>query len=270
MPLTEIQLELGRLLAQNRSEEGYLAGGAAILSAANSKRYSQELDYFHDTTERVATAFSSDKKILQDNGFVLELEINQPGYLRAVISRGESATKIEWAQDSSWRFMPVIESEEFGYQLHPIDLATNKVLALAGRDEPRDLLDTLFLHKELLGFGPLVWAATGKDPGFSPHSLIELLKRRGKIRPEDLSRLHLSEYPDIKQVKRDWLDALQSAEEFISLRPAREVGCLYFSNSLKKFVDPNQITGQDVILHFGKPGGVLPGIIQDTWLVSVQ
>lgn len=38
--------------------------------------------------------------------------------------------------------MPVMRSDEFGYRLHPIDLATNKVLA-RGRKfniSPRDLI----------------------------------------------------------------------------------------------------------------------------------
>jgi hypothetical protein len=112
--------------------------------------------------------------------------------------------------------MPVIRSEKFGYQLHPIDLATNKVLALAGRDEPRDLVDTLYLHRNVLELGPLVWAAVGKDPGFSPLTLLELLRRRGKIRPEGLARLHLSSPMDVRQVKEDWMAALQSAEAFVA------------------------------------------------------
>lgn len=58
MPLTPFQLELGRLLAKNRSEDSYLAGGAALLSAPNTRRYSQDLDYFHDSAARVAAAFA--------------------------------------------------------------------------------------------------------------------------------------------------------------------------------------------------------------------
>jgi len=39
--------------------------------------------------------------------------------------------------------MPPIEVEAVGFVLHPVDLAINKVLALAGRDEPRDMIDIL-------------------------------------------------------------------------------------------------------------------------------
>jgi hypothetical protein len=35
--------------------------------------------------------------------------------------------------------------------LHPFDLATNKVLALVGRVEPRDFVDTLTCADELQG-----------------------------------------------------------------------------------------------------------------------
>lgn len=55
-----------------------------------------------------------------------------------------------------------------------VDLAANKVLVLAGRDEPRDFVDILFAHREVLPLAGLVWAAVGKDPGFTPPSLLAL------------------------------------------------------------------------------------------------
>jgi hypothetical protein len=262
MPLTEFQSALGRLLAKNRSEDSYLAGGAAILAAPNTKRFSQDLDYFHDSTARVASAFDADRKTLIEAGYSVDPEITQPGYIRSVVRKDGQATKLEWAQDSTWRFMPVIKSEAFGYRLHDIDLATNKILALAGRDEPRDLVDTLFLHQHVLELGPLIWAATGKDPGFSPLSMLELLRRRGKVRPEELARLHLAEKIDVQQLKKEWTAALESAEEFVALRPPEEVGCLYFQPDSGRFVNPEKAGKSRIELHFGRPGGVLPGIFE--------
>jgi hypothetical protein len=262
MPLTAFQSEIGRLLAVNRSEDSYLAGGAAILLEPNTQRFSQDIDYFHDSTERVASAYEADHHALLEHGCTVVPEIRMPGYIRAVVHRGDQATKVEWAQDSTWRFMPVIRNEEFGYQLHPIDLATNKVLALAGRDEPRDLVDTLHLHTHVLPLGPLIWAAVGKDPGFSPLSLLELLRRRGRIHPEDLARLHLSEPLDVKGIKIAWLAALESTEVFVRGRSADEAGCLYYSSDLERFVDPNRGDVGEVVPHYGRPGGVLPRIVE--------
>lgn len=60
MPLTELQLIIARLLAKNRTLDSYLAGGAALHFAPNAKRYSDDLDYFHDSVERVASAFEAE------------------------------------------------------------------------------------------------------------------------------------------------------------------------------------------------------------------
>jgi hypothetical protein len=149
-------------------------------------------------------------------------------------------------------------------QLHPVDLAINKVLALVGRDEPRDLLDTLHCHATILPLGALVWAAAGKDPGFSPGSLLELLRRRGRVRPEDLIRLHLAQPQNVTRIKGAWLEALASAEHFIVRRPPEEAGCLYYAAPLDRFVDPDAAPGVSAVPHYGRPGGILPRLIEET------
>jgi hypothetical protein len=259
MPLTDHQHLLIRILSGNRSVDSYLAGGAAILIEPNTHRFSRDLDYFHDSEQRVAEAFEADRASLVADGHAIELEISQPGYIRAVVRRGVDATKIEWAHDSDWRFMPTVRDDHAGFLLHPVDLAVNKLLALAGRDEPRDLLDTLHQHDTVLGLGPLCWAACGKDPGYSPISLLSLLRRRGRLRPEDLARLDLAMPVDLQNVKKRWLEALETVEPFAASRPADELGCLYYSPGLKAFVDPNTV--EDARPHFGRPGGVIPRIL---------
>jgi hypothetical protein len=258
MPLTEYQACLARLLSENRTFDSYLAGGAAILIEPNTVRFSRDLDYFNDSEARVAEAFSTDRTLLEANGYTVDVDLNQPGYVRAVVRRKEQATKVEWARDSDWRFMPTVRDERVGFMLHPVDLAVNKVLTLAGRDEPRDVLDTLHLHRHVLALGALCWAACGKDPGFTPLSLLELLRRRGRILKEDLERLDLAQPVDLKETKRIWLEVLESVEPFVDSRPPEEIGCLYFSLSRQGFVDPRGVT--DATPHFGRPGGVLPRI----------
>lgn len=261
MPLTELQAKVARLLSENRSEDSYLAGGAAILIDPRSMRFSNDLDYFHDSVERVATAHAADCRVLEERGYHVRIDMHQPGYIRAVVREDDAATKVEWAHDSAWRFLPTVRSEVCGYQLHPIDLAASKVLTLAGRDEPRDLLDTLYVHREVLSLGALCWAAPGKDPGFTPLSLLELLRRRGRVRPEDLQRLHLAAALDLTTLKSEWLAALGAAEVFVRSRPFEEAGCLYYSRECKRFVEPDE--ADDAVPHYGRPGGVLPRIVRE-------
>lgn len=133
--------------------------------------------------------------------------------------------------------------------------------ALAGRDEPRDYVDILYVHDRILPLGALCWAAVGKDPGLTPHSLLELLKRRGRPRPEELSRLHLVEPLDVVSSKKRWLRALDEAEAFVDTRPPEELGCLYYSRQHEGFVAPDpgaSLEQQGIVVHFGRPGGVLP------------
>jgi hypothetical protein len=159
--------------------------------------------------------------------------------------------------------MPVAANEETGYQLHPVDLAINKLLALAGRDEPRDFLDILYVHKTILPLGALCWAAVGKDPGFTPFSLLELIKRRGRYRPEDFAHLMLTDPIDLVALKTTWLQMLAEAEAFMHSRPSHELGCLYYSAAEGKFIAPvADVAGTlpAAVPHYGRPGGVLPRI----------
>lgn len=257
MPLTEFQAALAELLAVNRSPDSYLAGGAAMHIEPNSKRYSNDLDYFHDSEERVATAFATDSQLLRQAGYDVEILMQQPGFVRALIKKNDDATKVEWAHDSAWRFLPTIRAARSGFQLNPIDLAVNKLLALVGRDEPRDYLD---IHEgmRVLPLGALCWAAAGKDPGFTPAMLLSLLRRRGKVRPEDLARLDLVGPVDLAALKSRWLSSLDDAEHFFATRDPGEIGCLYYSPGEEKFVQP--LPGDKVVPHFGRPGGVLPAV----------
>ena len=258
MPLTDHQASLARLLSENRTPDSYLAGGGAILIEPNTMRFSHDLDYFHDSEARVADAFSADRKLLETRGYSIDVDLNQPGFVRAIVRKDEHATKVEWARDSAWRFMPTVRDERVGFVLHPVDLAVNKVLALAGRNEARDVLDTLHLHRNVLVLGALCWAACGKDPGFTPLSLLGLLRRRGQVRPEDLARLDLAKPLDLHATKNAWLEALDSVEPFVASRPPGEIGCLYYSATQHEFVDPREVT--DSVPHFGRPGGVLPRV----------
>lgn len=260
MPLTAFQSEVVRLLSRQRAPDSYLAGGAALHIEPNTRRYSNDLDYFHDSEQRVAEAFDADSRALTGAGYGVERQISQPGFIRATVSRGAQSTLIDWAHDSAWRFLPTVKHDTSGYQLHPIDLAINKLLALVGRREPRDLLDVLDVHRSVLPLGALCWAAAGKDPGFTPLSLLDLLRRQGAYQQDDFKRLHLTQPVDLPQLKADWLQALAEAEAFVRSRPPAEMGCLYYSKGQRRFVDPGSVKAGDAVPHYGRPGGVLPSV----------
>jgi hypothetical protein len=249
-------------LAGNRTPDSYLAGGSALHIEPNSRRFSNDLDYFQDSEQRVASAFAEDRATLEGDSYDVEVAMSQAGCIRAIVSRDGQKTRVDWAHDSAWRFLPPVKHATSGYQLHPIDLAINKVLALVGRDEARDFLDVMDVIEQVLPLGALCWAAAGKDPGFTPLFIIEFLQRRGKYRPEDFGqRLALARPVDLVDLKSRWRKALEEANVFIRSRPPKEIGCLYYSVSRHTFTgnfDPSEV-GHDVRVHYGRPGGVIPG-----------
>ena len=97
MPLTEFQRVLLAELAKAPTDDRYLAGGAAMHFAPNSTRYSDDLDFFHDSEERVATAFAADRERLEQAGYGVDVEQSLPGFIRAIVRRGEHATRVDWA-----------------------------------------------------------------------------------------------------------------------------------------------------------------------------
>jgi hypothetical protein len=171
MPLTPHQAAVARLIAGNRSPSSHLAGGAALHLEPTSLRIGNDLNYFHDAEALVAQAFAADRTTLEAAGYEVTVILSQPGFVRAIVGRAGKTTKVEWAHDSSWRFLPPVPDPEVEFRLHPLDLSINKVLALAGRDEPRDFLDVMYVHRHFLTFGSLCWAAVARIRVTAPSCL---------------------------------------------------------------------------------------------------
>ncbi len=259
MPLTTFQSEVLRLLAGNRQPESHLAGGLAINRSDDSPRFSADVDLFHDGVEVVATSSERDAALLIQSGFDVVWLFREQNMQRAHVRRGEQTLKVEWCHDSAFRFFPVQPDPEFGYALHPADLATNKALALAARSEIRDFIDIVYLHESCLSLGAICWAACGKDQGFTPRSLLDFARRNMKFRDEDLARENLARPLKLMELKEAWLKAVEQAETLIASLPLVEAGCLYLMPTLSP-VTPDLASADfpSLIRHFGSIRGAWP------------
>jgi hypothetical protein len=262
MPLGDFEKEVLRLLAANRNPESYVAGATVFLRREDSHRQSQDIDLFHDTMQSLKLAARQDAAVLQQNNYQLDWTERQEMLQRAIISKAGRSTKVEWAFDSAFRFFPVQPDVELGFVLHPLDGATNKMLALAGRGELRDYLDVLFLDRNVIGLGALVWAACGKDTGFTPQFLIEEAQRLAHYPANRLSTLLLSEPVNLVECKRRWLKAVADANALFLKLPPDEIGCFYL-NASGEAVTPEPALPEFRILrrHFGSVGGAWPAIV---------
>jgi hypothetical protein len=267
MALTVLQRDVCRLLAdgRRRSGESYVAGGAALGLALDTARLSRDLDIFHDTIDAVARSWEADRVMLTEHGYAVDALRERPGYVEATIARGTERLVIEWARDSAFRFFPLVEHEELGLTLHSFDLATNKVLALVGRLEPRDFVDVIACDARIQPLGYLAWAACGKDPGFSPQSIIEEA-RRSRYTDEELSALAFAgPAPRAADLARQWRQILSAATAIVDMLPAARVGTAVFGSDRQPFTGgaadlADALESDQLIFHAGRIGGALPTV----------
>jgi len=254
VPLSKLQGEILQLLAEHRNPESYVAGASALNQ--DGPRISDDIDIFHDREEAVAQASSADTELLTEHDFFIQWLRREPGIHAALVQRGGERTRLEWVRDSDFRFFPAMKDALFGYRLHLVDLATNKALAAAGRREPRDVLDLLTIHDRHLPLGAVIWAAVGKDPGYSPESLIGEIRRNARYRDDDYTDLDMIMPVNAGEVARHLRAALEEAEAFVRAMPDGKEGLLFLKDGVPVQPDPDNLGAY--VEHAGRRRGHWP------------
>lgn len=254
MPLSDIQIEILRLLASQRDAESYVAGSTPLNKDA--PRYSGDIDIFHDREELVARTATDDAVILESQGYSVTWQRRDPAIYTAVIERADRATKLEWVADSDYRFFPTIRDELFGYVLHPVDLAMNKTIAAANRREVRDLVDLVTIHESILPLGAVIWAAVDKSPGFTPEGLIGEIRRNSKYPPSEWRALVLRDPLDPDATMGRIRGILSEADAFVSRMPSASAGFLFLKGGQVVQPDPGRL--EDYQIHAGQRRGQWP------------
>jgi hypothetical protein len=259
--LTAFQKRVLAHLARQRSAESLAAGGAVL----NRKRprLSRDLDLFHASVREVDAAVKTDVAQLRKAGFDVELVLGfAPGHVEAIVrgAKPDEFTRLEWAVDSAFRFFPAVKDPVFGWRLHDIDLAVNKVLALAGRQEPRDVIDVVDLHKNGYPLAALAWAAPAKDPGFTPDLILDEISRNSRFDPARLKDEVLTRKKvDPVSVKKTLLAALHDARDLFHTLPPEQMGCLYLDGKMRlSRPDPAAAAAQRLHLHRASLRGAWP------------
>jgi hypothetical protein len=254
VPLSKIQIDVLRLLAAHRDPESYVARGTPL--NRDAVRYSGDIDVFHNREERVAEAALADAQTLDAAGYRVTWLRQLPLIYTAEVTQGDASTRLEWVVDSDFRFFPTIRDETFGYILHPVDLATNKVMAAAGRRELRDLVDLMTVHETILSLGAVIWAAVEKSPGFTPEGLIAEIRRNSNYPAAEWRALLTSEPLDPKVITSKLRAALDEAEAFVGRMPTDKMGLLFLREGHVVQPDPDRLAEYQT--HAGQRHGHWP------------
>jgi hypothetical protein len=240
MPLTAFQKRLLAVLAANRSEESHFAGGVLLNAHDDSPRYSRDFDIFHDLAAEVVRASERDVASLRAAGFAVE-PVSRHGewerdatFRRARVRAVDSdLVDIDWAADSAFRFFPIERDPVLGWRLHLFDAATNKALTLAARTETRDYVDIIELGARF-SLAAICWAACGKDPGFTPLSLLRMMRRFARVDPLELDKIRARAL-EATTLKAKWIEMSDDAEARMTTladdRPDIPIGVAFVDGS---------------------------------------
>ena len=226
MPITKFQSDVLRLLAAQRSPDSYIAGGVAI--NREGPRISADIDIFHDSTARLDSAVKADEAALTVGGYTISWPPTQRTAKHvATVEKQNERMQLEWVADSAFRFFPTQPDELFGYVLHPVDLATNKAAAAADRRVPRDVVDLVTIHEDILPLGAVVAAAVGKFPGTTPEEMLAEITRHSRFTAEEFNVLATEQPIDVPGLHRRIRRMIENAETFIAKLPSDAVGVVF-------------------------------------------
>jgi len=246
VPINKFQSEVLRTLAAQRSPDSYIAGGVAI--NRDGPRFSADIDIFHDSEARLESAATADAAALTAAGYSVTWDRIREGKREAM--------PLEWVTDAAFRFFPTQPDELFGYVLHPVDLATNKASAAADRRVPRDIVDLVTIHENILPLGAVLCAAVGKFPGVTPEEMLAEITRHSRFTVEEFQALAIKQPVDVPDLHRRIRSMIEDAENFIAKLPSSAVGVIFMDN--EKPVQPDVNALDKYQRNPGAPRGFWP------------
>ena len=153
-------------------QEFYLTGGTCLSRFYVEKRYSYDLDFFSNRSPRYSFAVKNIKYALQDR-FELSVEVETKDFTRFKIG---GLLQIDFVNDIAFRYKDVVVNED-GFLLDNVEnILSNKITAIIGRDNPKDIFDIYLIHTFYTFDWREILEAAHQKAGFDDEELIIRLK----------------------------------------------------------------------------------------------
>ena len=124
-------------------DEFYLTGGTALSRFYQEKRYSDDLDFFTNSSIRFNFAIKNILTELSEE-FTIENELDSRDFVRIKIN---GLLQVDFVNDRVPRYKEpkVLEN---GYKIDTIEnILSNKITAVIGRDNPKDIFDIYLINR---------------------------------------------------------------------------------------------------------------------------
>lgn len=153
-------------------DEFYLTGGTALSRFYQEKRYSDDLDFFTNSSTRFNFAV---KNILVElfKEFNIETELDSRDFVRIKVN---GLLQVDFVNDRVPRYKEprVLEN---GYKIDSIEnILSNKITAVIGRDNPKDIFDIYLISRYYIIDWQEILKSAQEKSVFSMDDLIIRLK----------------------------------------------------------------------------------------------
>lgn len=162
-----------KVITEFRDSPFYLTGGTALSRGYYNHRYSDDLDYFvndHPDFQRIT------KKQIEKLTLIfpdLEIDKEETNFARVFVEKNN--LKIELINDVPSHIGKLVDHPVLGILDSKDKILANKLTALIGREEPKDMVDIFFLLRDGLDIKKALLDADSKAAGISPLFIAKLL-----------------------------------------------------------------------------------------------
>jgi predicted nucleotidyltransferase component of viral defense system len=123
--------------------EFYLTGGTCLSRFYQEKRYSDDLDFFTHRSTRFSFAVKNIKKVFQKK-FEIVTVVDSKNFIRFYV---DSKLQVDFVNEFSDRYKDVVITEK-NYIIDNVEnILSNKITAIMGRDNPKDIFDIFLISK---------------------------------------------------------------------------------------------------------------------------
>lgn len=171
--LTPIQRDLLRAVFAERAGF-FLTGGSALAEYYLHHRRSEDLDLFTTDDVAFATGASLIEAAARRLGATVQWVRTGPQFRRGLVIRGTESVVVDLVRDIDQQ---IVEGKPVkdGVRVDSIeDITANKLCALLGRQEVKDVIDLYFLERSGVDLAASVALAARKDAGMNPAVLSQI------------------------------------------------------------------------------------------------
>jgi len=131
-----------------KETEFYLTGGTCLNRFFWEKRYSDDLDFFTNFSNTFHYSFKELLERFDENEINYEIKIESKDFLRIVINKNKIDLQVDIVNDRVKRFEKLVNKNNYILD-NPLNILSNKLIAVLGRDNPKDVFDIVLISDNL-------------------------------------------------------------------------------------------------------------------------